>query len=434
MAKTGFWLRGAKGKLAGTTLYRGRTGTVQREIVTPTNPKTGSMMLQRAIFAAVAKFYSHGQKAFFKFAFEGKKANQTDFNAFMAENVRRGCYFPADVVKANGYPMVGLEYVLTSGSLPAIHTYEVGDNGDGYFGLLSSVKAVNTTPPSTTVAKVSQDLVAAGYQEGDIITLLGIVSNARSSASSPDTGYMYLAGEDVPPTWMVKQFIVNTADTRNMLELGIVINTVEAVLDEGDVTLINFAFPVQFSDERMIAAGAIVVSRETADGLKVSTTRLSQNAPAYAVVNNASKASPFVKDSYLEFVATSWGAKGDAILKGALATRARAVAPTPLAESVQGATELMNETITCAKTSVGEAISQSIAPGDNAWIRINGENLTGIAKSDVSLSVPAAQGEILDVIATGNYLLIKVAAKASASNVNVRCDKLGGTVCKVSFQ
>ena len=37
MAKTGFWLRGAKGKLAGTTLYKDPTTgeTIMREIVTP---------------------------------------------------------------------------------------------------------------------------------------------------------------------------------------------------------------------------------------------------------------------------------------------------------------------------------------------------------------------------------------------------------------
>ena len=41
MSKVGFWLKGSTGKLAGTTLYKGANGeTIQREIVSPSNPKT----------------------------------------------------------------------------------------------------------------------------------------------------------------------------------------------------------------------------------------------------------------------------------------------------------------------------------------------------------------------------------------------------------
>lgn len=55
MAKVGFWLRGARGKLAGSVLMKGENGTVARESVVPKNPKTRSQAVQRAIFATISK-------------------------------------------------------------------------------------------------------------------------------------------------------------------------------------------------------------------------------------------------------------------------------------------------------------------------------------------------------------------------------------------
>ena len=50
MSKVGFWLKGSTGKLAGTTLYKGANGeTIQREIVSPSNPKTVGQNIQRVV-------------------------------------------------------------------------------------------------------------------------------------------------------------------------------------------------------------------------------------------------------------------------------------------------------------------------------------------------------------------------------------------------
>lgn len=55
MAKAPFWLRGGKGKLAGSVLFKGERGTIVRENITPHNPQTGGMMRQRALFATVTQ-------------------------------------------------------------------------------------------------------------------------------------------------------------------------------------------------------------------------------------------------------------------------------------------------------------------------------------------------------------------------------------------
>lgn len=55
MAKNPFWLRGAKGKIAGVVAMKGEKGTVIRENVKPANPQTNGQMLQRIIFGSVTQ-------------------------------------------------------------------------------------------------------------------------------------------------------------------------------------------------------------------------------------------------------------------------------------------------------------------------------------------------------------------------------------------
>ncbi len=74
MAKVGFWLKGAKGKLAGSTIYKDGNGdTVMREVVSPANPQTDAQMIQRIIMHTVMSAFSK-MKAITDHSFEGVKA------------------------------------------------------------------------------------------------------------------------------------------------------------------------------------------------------------------------------------------------------------------------------------------------------------------------------------------------------------------------
>lgn len=85
MAKAGFWLRGARGKLAGASAQKGQNGTILREIVKPRNPKTDKQIYQRAIMATVMKAYSAG-KEIFDHAFQGVEKGQKSQQYFIARN------------------------------------------------------------------------------------------------------------------------------------------------------------------------------------------------------------------------------------------------------------------------------------------------------------------------------------------------------------
>ena len=94
----------------------------------PRNDRTEPQMNQRTMFLSANKFFTHGQQAFFKFAFEDKKINESDFNAFMRNNIKNGIMMSKAAFEENTYPSVG-EWLVTKGSLPGINlTYYTGSD------------------------------------------------------------------------------------------------------------------------------------------------------------------------------------------------------------------------------------------------------------------------------------------------------------------
>lgn len=88
MAKVGFWLRSAKGKLAGATLYQQNGETVMREVnSSPSNPKTTAQTVQRIIMHTVMGAYST-LKEICDHSFEGMKKGQDTMSYFMKQNIQ----------------------------------------------------------------------------------------------------------------------------------------------------------------------------------------------------------------------------------------------------------------------------------------------------------------------------------------------------------
>lgn len=88
MAKVGFWLRSAKGKLAGATLYQQNGETVMREVnSSPSNPKTTAQTVQRIIMHTVMGAYSM-LKEICDHSFEGMKKGQDTMSYFMKQNIQ----------------------------------------------------------------------------------------------------------------------------------------------------------------------------------------------------------------------------------------------------------------------------------------------------------------------------------------------------------
>ena len=118
MAKAGFWLRGAKGKLAGASMQKGAKGqTIMREIVTPRNPKTNAQLYQRAIMATAMKLYA-GMSMICDHSFQGVSVGAATQREFIRINVRRLRGELATAL-ANTSEYVGFVAPQTSSFVPA---------------------------------------------------------------------------------------------------------------------------------------------------------------------------------------------------------------------------------------------------------------------------------------------------------------------------
>lgn len=134
MAKVGFWLRQANGKLAGATLYQQNGETVMREVNTrPSNPKTTAQTVQRIIMHTVMGSYSL-MKDIVDHSFEGMKKGQETMSYFMKQNIQfaREKIAQQQAQGVYAYEMFNYiplgkrgftpnQYQVSMGSLPAIN-------------------------------------------------------------------------------------------------------------------------------------------------------------------------------------------------------------------------------------------------------------------------------------------------------------------------
>lgn len=143
------WLKGSKGKLAGTTFYQTAGVTIQREInYDPSNPRTDKQMTQRTKLANLVNMYRAG-KSFFPRAFENKKALESDYNKFVSYNLTNSPIYLTKGEAAKGI-YVPAAYQISQGSLPALDNM---DNAGGTFSLNSV--AGGSMSANTTVAQYS---------------------------------------------------------------------------------------------------------------------------------------------------------------------------------------------------------------------------------------------------------------------------------------
>lgn len=116
-----FWLKGQTKKLGGSVIYQAMGQTRQRAIASSvSNPRTQAQMNQRVKWANLVNLY-RANSSWMKYAFETKKASQSDYNKFMSLNVTNSNIFlPKDIAAAGG--AVVQSYIITQGSLPSIET------------------------------------------------------------------------------------------------------------------------------------------------------------------------------------------------------------------------------------------------------------------------------------------------------------------------
>ena len=278
----------ARGSVGDVTFYRsGGSQRARARNRKPNNPRSSSQMTQRAKFASAVKFYKRAVSNFFRFAYQDKKGNESDYNAFMRHNIQGAPLISKTAFDKQGYPALG-NWVLSYGELQPLN-YIAGE-----LGSVIEIPGTWTAAPST-LGELSQGLINSGfYEQGDIITVPMIDITGSPLPTAAPSGVYTTA-------WKTAQFRVdyNSTDSLNNLGLG----TVTAAIASNMLTL-TFAAHSAF---------AVIVSRNTSGGLKVSRSELIYDAETGLALFNA-----YYDDNYKAEVLQDWQTSLDAILQGSL--------------------------------------------------------------------------------------------------------------------
>lgn len=305
MAKGNMLLGMSRGSVGDVTFYRsGGSQRARARNRKPANPMTVRQQTQRAKFANAVKFHKQATSNFFRFAYEDKKVNESDYNAFMRHNVGNSCFIGARASKVVSWPALGY-WQLTDGSLPEIpRISQVLDDAIS-FDLGVEFDA------ETTVGQLSQLLVNSGdvWRVGDILTVF--VYNATKLASLPTVD----VSVDSTAAVGYKQIILDT--TSSMTIENAFAMTLQGI--HFRVVVDSDGFHVTSKDgatlRTMVFGAAVIHSRNTANGLLVSNSELSYYSTSETVVNNAISES----GDYYNAVLADWDAAAEAVLQGAAA-------------------------------------------------------------------------------------------------------------------
>lgn len=308
MSKGSSYWGTATGRI-GNTVVRVRKGVRVESAYQPNvaNPRSRGQVFQRGKFADAVGFYKRAMANFFKMAFEDKKSNETDFNAFMRHNISRGYVYSKQMVIGGegSLPYIG-KWLMSVGSLPNIPLVSEG----------AADILINFAVPTEnlTLGLVWQSLVGKGLlQNGDIMTVVRIATDADNAAADeyldenlgqlPGFTYAGKLPAGAAPVWKVSQYVVDTTSQ-------------EKFATQPWVKTASTNFVISFNDfgfatQETACAAAIIISRKTSSGLLCSTTPLVWNKFGEDMMTAMSA------ENWLQGQRKAWSSS-DVILAGAL--------------------------------------------------------------------------------------------------------------------
>ena len=301
MSKGSLFFGNASGKLGQVVLSTMKGQQIARAWQPKVaNPKTSQQQLQRAKFANAVKFFKRAQQNLFKFAFEDRRKNESDYNAFMRHNVVSSAVLDRSVYDNFNYPAFADNWLLSYGSLGEINADNEQANKEVV--QLLDLPLGTGEPANLTIASASQAFVD-NYKaiNGDFVTLVGVFSSAKSLTDDPK----------IAPDWHIVQFVVDTTNNQKMIEY----------LSKQDIEAMGFFAKdgkepanIIFSCSNVGCAWlGIILSRVTANGVKVSTSNLMPNYYAYEIYQKS------LELPYRQSALNSWGRSSEPILKGGIA-------------------------------------------------------------------------------------------------------------------
>lgn len=304
MAKGNIILGYLRGSIGDITFFRANGQQLSRaRNRAPANPRTVAQMDQRAKMACAVKFYTQVGTNFFKYAFEGKKDNESYFNAFVKNNILLGGYIGKQASRVYDFPALGA-WQISSGTLPEITAPFPQDVN----GVAFSVGTVSSTTV-TTVSDLTSALIASDsnrWREGDILTCLCYC--ATNYANLP-TIYTDQGNRALTAVWQIR---LSTSNKDTLPSLDIPLLGISF-----GCQLYSYGLQFETSSENEYTNNlycfGMIHSRNTAKGLRVSSSTMvaPQSPELLSVVSMAN-------GNYYNAVIADWQASDEAILQGGL--------------------------------------------------------------------------------------------------------------------
>lgn len=373
----------AKGSIGNITFREHKEGTGTRAMVAsskvtqPSNPRTYPQMLQRAKFAVAVKFYKRAVQNFFRFAYEDKRSNESDYNAFMRHNIAAAVPMNKYQSESEAYPAIGNPWLLSQGSLQPV---------DVSFTSTSKVKIAlpaGKIPNLNTIGNLSQLFINAGYQIGDIVTLVNVSSTCTAvdlAAKTRDDVATRAAVINNVPRWYIAQIIINPDDETSVTEIKHIgnSNALKGISFEQSV------LEVELDETQPMQTFAVIVTRRDGNKLLATSSYLIGN-DAYAALLSYARSSAYIDAMY-----KSWSAGEDsAILKGSVAGEGTSTTAVPVITTVNGsAIPLHEDTLTTGPhtyTLEGRNFDSEAELTENSFNVVgNGVTITSLAVSDAT--------------------------------------------------
>lgn len=281
-----------RGKVGSVVLARSNGQQVARAYNdAPKNPRSEGQMMQRSIFSSAVKFFSQGRQAFYQFAFENKSAKQSDYNAFVAANAKRGMHVSKAAFDESTYPVLA-PWMMSKGSLPELDL--VYDNERNEYNI--NLPGLNSRANWGEISQLLKDMY--GLNGGDIVTIVTINAQGSNADNTPA----------VEPKkrgqikWDIKQAALDVGSDLDVPDFfGAGSSSFEGGITFKGVTSADTA-----------CGACVTISRMTDAGLKVNDSYIVLNGVAATIYENCKA------QDYIDEVLASWKATGKAILEGSL--------------------------------------------------------------------------------------------------------------------
>lgn len=426
MAKGNMLLGYSRGSVGDVTFYRsGGSQRARARNRQPNNPRTRSQQTQRAIFSNAVKFYKLCVTNFFKFAYENKKPNESDYNAYMRENVARSCMMSRTAYYCEPYPALG-NWLVTRGSLQTINNVESDNTKTPKFSFGVSTSASFTE--NTTIAEISNILLQSSeYQVGDIVTILEVdtIANEAIPTATPDKT-KYIAGA------IVLQFLV---DPNNQKAWSTVYSATPVKWSwkaQGGNLALFYGATEEIGDELWISGlhqFAVIHSRNTSEGLKVSTQEIVMNPRAITALETA-----LSDETYKSAVLADWAATPNAILQGeGLTLTTPSMLENITSLQIYSNTQTVYEDTTTH--AVGNTYSVEFGAFNEIVIKLDATNPDNMAISGFTAEgVTIEDSNLLKLSDTSIQVDLILTNVATAPTDPILIKYNGETIAKINFQ